>query len=185
MDTLIFVRKRLIHMIPVLFGIVLVVFLMVRLIPGDPARIMLGTHATEEKLADLRATLGLDQPIYQQFVLFMGNVLRGDLGTSLVFRRPVAVVIAERLPPTLFLVTYAAILSLFADDSAGPAGRRAAEPAVRPRRARRRHADAVDAELLAGADPAHHLRRAPALVSRWPGMATTLSTISGISSCRR
>ena len=61
-------------MIPVLFGIVLVVFLMVRLIPGDPARIMLGTHATEEKLADLRATLGLDQPIWQQFALFMGNV---------------------------------------------------------------------------------------------------------------
>lgn len=112
MDTLIFVRKRLVHMIPVLFGIVLVVFLMVRLIPGDPARIMLGTHATEEKLTELRATLGLDKPIYEQFAFFMGSVLRGDLGTSLVFRRPVAVVIAERLPPTLFLVTYAAVLSL-------------------------------------------------------------------------
>ena len=73
MDTLIFVRKRLIHMIPVLFGILLVVFLMVRLIPGDPARIMLGTHATEEKLTELRATLGLDQPIYQQFCPLYGQ----------------------------------------------------------------------------------------------------------------
>jgi peptide/nickel transport system permease protein len=99
-------------MIPVLFGIVLVVFLMVRLIPGDPARIMLGTHATEEKLAELRAALGLDQPIWQQFALFLGNVVQGDLGTSLVYRRAVMEVIAERLPPTLFLVTYAAILSL-------------------------------------------------------------------------
>jgi peptide/nickel transport system permease protein len=112
-DTLTFLRNRLLHMIPVLFGIVLVVFLMVRLIPGDPARIMLGTHATEEALTELRAALGLDQPIWQQFVLFLGNVLRGDLGTSLVYRQPVTEVIAERLPPTLFLVTYAAVLALF------------------------------------------------------------------------
>ncbi len=112
MDTLTFLRKRLIHMIPVLFGILLVVFLMVRLIPGDPARIMLGTHATEDKLTELRAALGLNEPLWRQFVLFMGNVLRGDLGTSLVYRRSVMEVIAERLPPTLFLVTYAAILSL-------------------------------------------------------------------------
>jgi peptide/nickel transport system permease protein len=111
-DTLTFLRKRLIHMIPVLFGILLVVFLIVRLIPGDPARIMLGTHATEDKLTELRAALGLNEPLWRQFVLFIGNVLRGDLGTSLVYRRSVVEVIAERLPPTLFLVTYAAILSL-------------------------------------------------------------------------
>ena len=83
-----------------------------RLIPGDPARIMLGTHATEDKLTELRAALGLNEPLWRQFVLFMGNVLRGDLGTSLVYRRSVMEVIAERLPPTLFLVTYAAVLSL-------------------------------------------------------------------------
>jgi peptide/nickel transport system permease protein len=111
-DTLTFLRKRLIHMIPVLFGILLVVFLIVRLIPGDPARIMLGTHATEDKLTELRAALGLNEPLWRQFVLFIGNVLRGDLGTSLVYRRSVMEVIAERLPPTLFLVTYAAVLSL-------------------------------------------------------------------------
>lgn len=112
MDILNFLRKRFIHMIPVLFGIVLVVFLMVRLIPGDPARIMLGTHATPERLSELRAELGLDEPIWRQFLLFMGNVVQGDLGTSLVYRRSVFDVILDRLPPTLFLITYAAIMSL-------------------------------------------------------------------------
>jgi ABC-type dipeptide/oligopeptide/nickel transport system permease component len=111
-DILNFLRKRFIHMIPVLFGIVLVVFLMVRLIPGDPARIMLGTHATPERLSELRAELGLDEPIWRQFLLFMGNVVQGDLGTSLVYRRSVFDVILDRLPPTLFLITYAAIMSL-------------------------------------------------------------------------
>jgi peptide/nickel transport system permease protein len=100
------------HLIPVLFGIILVVFLMVRLIPGDPARIMLGIHASPERLADLRAQLGLDQPIWRQFTLFLGNVVRGDLGISLVYRRPVLDVIFERLPPTIFLIAYAAVLSL-------------------------------------------------------------------------
>lgn len=111
MDILPFLRKRLLHMIPVLFGIVLVVFLMVRLIPGDPARIMLGTHATPESVAELRAELGLDAPIWQQFFAFTANVLQGDLGISLVYRRSVLDVIFERLPPTLFLIAYAATLS--------------------------------------------------------------------------
>ena len=112
MDILTFLRKRVIHMIPVLFGILVVVFLMVRLIPGDPARIMLGTHATPESLAALRAQLGLDAPMWQQFVVFTGTVLEGNLGISLVYRRPVINVILERLPPTLFLVAYATVFSL-------------------------------------------------------------------------
>ncbi len=112
MDTLAFLRNRLTHMIPVLIGIVLVVFLMVRLIPGDPARIILGTHATEERLTALRAELGLDQPVWRQLVIFVGNVVQGDLGTSLVYRRPVVDVLFERLPATTFLIAYAATLSL-------------------------------------------------------------------------
>jgi peptide/nickel transport system permease protein len=59
-----------VQVLPVLFGIVLVVFLVVRLIPGDPARIMLGIHASETRLAELRAELGLDRPIWEQFALF-------------------------------------------------------------------------------------------------------------------
>lgn len=97
---------------PVLLGIVLVVFMVVRLIPGDPARIMLGVYASEERLAALRAELGLDQPIWMQFLTFVGDVFRGELGTSLVYRRPVLDVVLERLPVTVGLIVYAVLLSL-------------------------------------------------------------------------
>lgn len=107
-----FLRRRLIQTVPVIVGIVLTVFLVVRLIPGDPARIMLGQRATEEALAELRAELGLDLPIWQQFLTFVGNVLQGDLGNSLFYRRPVLEVIFERLPVTVSLVVLSVILSV-------------------------------------------------------------------------
>ena len=112
MKTFAFLRKRLLQVLPVLFGIVLIVFLVVRLIPGDPARIMLGTHASAEKLAALHAQLGLDLPVWQQFARFIGNVLRGDLGTSLFYRRDVTGVIMERLPATVSLVALSVLLSV-------------------------------------------------------------------------
>lgn len=112
MNTATFLRKRLLQTIPVLFGIVLAVFMVVRLIPGDPARIMLGQRASEEKLAELRTELGLDLPIWQQFLTFCGNVLQGDLGNSLFYRRPVFDVIMERLPVTVTLVVLSVILSV-------------------------------------------------------------------------
>lgn len=112
MNTAAFLRKRLLQTVPVLFGIVLTVFLVVRLIPGDPARIMLGQRASEQKLAELRAELGLDQPVWQQFLTFVGNVAQGDLGNSLFYRRPVLDVILERLPVTVSLVALSVILSV-------------------------------------------------------------------------
>ncbi len=112
MNTAAFLRKRLLQTIPVLFGIVLTVFLVVRLIPGDPARIMLGQRASEARLAELRTELGLDLPVWQQFLTFAGNVARGDLGTSLFYRRPVIDVIFERLPVTVSLVALSVILSV-------------------------------------------------------------------------
>ncbi len=112
MNVLSFLRQRLIQVVPVLFGIVLVVFMIVRLIPGDPARIMLGIRATEERLAGLRAELGLDLPIWQQFGRFVGNIVQGDLGTSLFYRRAVLDVILERLPVTVALVGFAVLLSV-------------------------------------------------------------------------
>ena len=107
-----FLRRRLLEVIPVLFGIVLGVFLIVRLIPGDPARIMLGMRATEQRLAELRTALGLDLPIPTQFFRFLGNVLQGDLGTSLFYRRDVTDVILERLPVTVSLVGFSVLLSI-------------------------------------------------------------------------
>ncbi len=112
MDAVRFFRNRLVQLIPVLFGISVIVFLMLRLIPGDPARIMLGTHATEERIAELHEQLGLDKPIWQQYLLFLNGAVQGNLGTSLFARRPVLQVIAEKLPVTLLLVTYAVTLAV-------------------------------------------------------------------------
>jgi peptide/nickel transport system permease protein len=108
-----FLRRRLLQTVPVLSGIVLIVFLVVRLIPGDPARIMLGMRANEERLAALRAELGLDLPIWEQFGRFVINVLQGDLGTSLFYRRDVMSVVLERLPVTISLVGLSVLLSVF------------------------------------------------------------------------
>ena len=107
-----FFRNRLVQLVPVLIGISVIVFLMLRLVPGDPARIMLGTHATEERIAELHQEMGLDRPIYEQYLLFIGGALQGNLGTSLFARRPVLQVLSERMPVTLLLVVYAISLSL-------------------------------------------------------------------------
>jgi peptide/nickel transport system permease protein len=107
-----FFLRRLVQLLPVLFGIVLVVFLFVRLIPGDPALVMLGAYATDESLAALRNDLGLDKSVWAQFAIFFGHVLEGNLGNSLVFRRPVLDVVLDRLPATVSLTVYAVVLSL-------------------------------------------------------------------------
>jgi peptide/nickel transport system permease protein len=112
MDPIRFFRNRLIQLIPVLLGVSVLVFLMLRLIPGDPARIMLGTRATEERIAELHQEMGLDRPVWEQYFLFLGGALRGDLGTSIFARRPVVEVLSERMPVTLLLVAYAITLSL-------------------------------------------------------------------------
>ncbi|MBM1221280.1 ABC transporter permease [Ponticoccus sp. SC2-23] len=112
MALLAFLRRRLIQILPVLFGILLVVFMVVRLVPGDPARMMLGVYATDESLAELRDQLGLNDPIWMQFGSFLKDVATGDLGISLVYRRPVLEVVAERLAPTITLIAYAVILSV-------------------------------------------------------------------------
>jgi len=91
-----------------LFLISLITFVVVQVVPGDPAQIILGTEAPPEALADLRAQLGLDRPLPLQYLSWLTGVLRGDLGVSLRHGRPVATLIAERLPVTLSL----AILSL-------------------------------------------------------------------------
>lgn len=112
MDPIRFFRNRLVQLVPVLIGISIIVFLMLRLIPGDPARIMLGTHATDERIAELHQEMGLDRPIWEQYFLFVGGALQGNLGTSLFARRPVVQVLGERMPVTLLLVAYAITISL-------------------------------------------------------------------------
>lgn len=107
-----YILRRLAYMIPVFLLISLFVFFMVRLVPGDPAVIMLGQRATEENIAKLRQELRLDEPFWVQYGVFLQNMATGDLGDSIRQRRPVTEILLNRLPPTLFLVVYAAILSI-------------------------------------------------------------------------
>jgi peptide/nickel transport system permease protein len=107
-----YVLRRLLFMIPVFLLISLFVFFMVRLVPGDPAIMILGQRATEENVALLREKLHLNDPIWVQYSVFLGNLLRGDLGDSMRQQRPVAAILSERLPATLFLVAYSGILSV-------------------------------------------------------------------------
>lgn len=102
--------ERLLQLIPVLLGAALVVFLMTTLTPGDPVEIMLGNEQhTPEQEARLRADMGLDLPLAQRFLHFIGNAATGNFGLSFFHRRPVADVLLERLPATIEL-TLAAIL---------------------------------------------------------------------------
>lgn len=89
--------------IPVLFGILAIVFFLARLIPGDPCTAALGERATQKICDDYLARYGLDQPIYEQFPRYVGDVLTGDLGTSFRFQRPVTTLLVERGPITLEL----------------------------------------------------------------------------------
>ena len=112
MDKVGFLGRRLLQLVPVAVGITIVVFLMLRLIPGDPVRIMLGSRATPESIASLQRSLGLDKPLWEQYVYFMRNLAQGDLGISLLYRQPVRELVLERLPATLWLVAYSAVLAV-------------------------------------------------------------------------
>jgi peptide/nickel transport system permease protein len=102
--------RRLTIAVPVLFGVTILVFLILHLIPGDPAQILLfGSRPTPQQIAQLRSQLGLDQPLPVQYLLYLGRLAQGDLGQSFITNRPVAEEIAQRLPDTLQL-TFAAML---------------------------------------------------------------------------
>ena len=107
-----YVLKRLLQIIPTFLAVMLVVFLLVRLLPGDPASAILGDRATDEIVARTNRELGLDRPLPVQFGLFVLNLLQGNLGDSISLKVPVLRLIAERLPITLFLTVYAAALGL-------------------------------------------------------------------------
>jgi peptide/nickel transport system permease protein len=107
-----YVIRRILSSIPVLFGIVLVVFILVRLIPGEPCTAMLGERATREVCERFTREQGLDRPLPVQFLIFLGNVLQGDLGTSIRFTRPVTIILVERLPLTIELSVTALTISV-------------------------------------------------------------------------
>ena len=106
-----FLARRLALLVPVAFGVTLIVFLLIRLIPGDPAVNLLGIHQTPALLAQLHAEMGLDQALPAQYLIFLSHLLHGDLGTSYFYGQSVISLVSDRLPPTLFLLTYASILT--------------------------------------------------------------------------
>ena len=98
-----YLLKRVILALPVLLGVSVVVFTMIRLIPGDPAQLMAGQAATQEIITEIRRDLGLDRPIIVQYAYFLRNAVRGDLGRSLFNRAPVTEELALRFPRTVRL----------------------------------------------------------------------------------
>lgn len=107
-----YVVRRLLSMLVVMCLVAVVVFIVARVVPGDPAAVMLGTSATPEDVAALRARLGLDQPLLTQFGLFALQIVTGDLGESIFLNKPVLTAIAERSELTLLLATMAVAVSV-------------------------------------------------------------------------
>src|SRR5215468_8161505 len=98
-----FLAERLLGAIGVLLTVAVLVFLLLRLTPGDPAVVMAGDNATPEQIQGIRDNLGLQRPLAVQFGIWFGNLLRGDLGESFYFNKPVVALIAQRLEPTVAL----------------------------------------------------------------------------------
>ncbi len=106
------IAARLLQIVPTFLAIGLVVFVLARLLPGDPVSAMLGDRATDEAVTRLHQQMGLDRPLWAQFLLFVRSVLHGDFGTSIALRVPVTSIIAERLPATLMLTALATLLAV-------------------------------------------------------------------------
>jgi peptide/nickel transport system permease protein len=107
----IYILKRLLSAIPVLLGITVIVFLIMALIPGDPATAILGSYATPENVEKLNRDLGLDKPLVQRYFIWLGNMLQGDFGRSFSLNRPVLDEIVERFNATLILAGTAFVLA--------------------------------------------------------------------------
>jgi peptide/nickel transport system permease protein len=107
-----FVVQRLLLLIPVAVGVTIVVFFMVHLIPGDPAATILGIHATPQAVALLHQQWGLNRPLASQYWLFLDRLLHGNLGQSIFYGGSVTSLILSHLPPTLWLLTYATVLTV-------------------------------------------------------------------------
>jgi peptide/nickel transport system permease protein len=103
---------RILATLPVMAVVAVIVFLLIHLAPGDPASLIVGDLATTDEIAQLRASLGLDQPLWRQFLLWAGRLAQGDLGTSLFTQVPVAKLLAQRLEPTLSIAVLTLVIAL-------------------------------------------------------------------------
>ncbi|MFL6058699.1 MAG: ABC transporter permease, partial [Rubrobacteraceae bacterium] len=107
-----YVGRRILQIIPVLLGVSIVVFFMVRAIPGDPAQLLLGQQATQAQVEQVRENMGLDKPVIVQYGIFLADAVRGDFGDSIVTGRPVTTELLARLPATLELTAFAMLVAI-------------------------------------------------------------------------
>ena len=112
MNPLAYLGRRVAQIIPVMLLVTLIVFLMIHLIPGNPASVILGARATPEAVALLQQQLGLDQPLPQQYVIFMRNLVGLNFGQSIHYKAAVGGLLVQRMPVTLFLVAYTLVLTI-------------------------------------------------------------------------
>ena len=104
--------RRLMGLVPMLLGVSVIVFLMLYAIPGDPAQMAAGPDAAEEDIAQIRKNFGLDRPVYEQYLIYLANLLHGDLGVSFRTQRPVSTEIARTLPATIELSSAAITIAV-------------------------------------------------------------------------
>lgn len=108
-----YIIRRIFILIPTLLGISIIVFLMLRITPGDPAELLLGERATEEALHEIREHLGLNEPLYVQYGMFIKRLMKGDLGETIWSRQKVWIEVKERFPATIELAVAALFISCF------------------------------------------------------------------------
>jgi peptide/nickel transport system permease protein len=114
-----FAIRRAVQIVPVIIGVTIATFLLAKIIPGDPADMLLGATASEDAKEALRVGMGLYEPLYVQYMIYFGNLLQGDLGQSFTFAQPVSDVIADRLGNTALLAIAAIILAAVLGVAAG------------------------------------------------------------------
>jgi peptide/nickel transport system permease protein len=114
MNIVFFCISRLLQLVPVLLGITIVAFLLLRVMPGDPATLMLGSRGTPEDIAALTAQLGLDRPLWVQYLAFLGDIARGSFGRSIAYKTEIGPLLVERLWPTLALVGLSTVIAVLA-----------------------------------------------------------------------
>ncbi|MDB6002774.1 MAG: dppB, partial [Rhizobacter sp.] len=105
-----YVIRRVLATLPVMLVVSLIVFMLIHLAPGDPVLLIVGDFATPEQISQTRAALGLDQPLWHQFGVWSGNVLRGDLGVSLFNQMPVTQLLGQRVGATLSIAFFTILL---------------------------------------------------------------------------
>jgi peptide/nickel transport system permease protein len=114
-----YIIKRLLQIIPVILGVSLIAFALIHLAPGDPARTMLGQHASQQEINEIQVKYGLDKPLYVQYFVWLGDILKGDMGRSIISHEQVSIEITTRFPNTIELAISAMFFAIIIGVVAG------------------------------------------------------------------